>query len=130
MIIRSMYFRDEDEIQFVKKLLADRRGKPVINHKPVAQPVPEQIQYANIKPKEPDLSISAVNVSKMPKLPAFLLDVMNGGTFPAQEDLTRAEQAILYDPQINKLVNLYRQTKKADLAQHIRERLDELGVDF
>lgn len=67
---------------------------------------------------------------EMPKLPAFLLDVMNGGTFPAQEDLTRAEQAIMYDAVINPLVNLYRQTKKAEIAQQIRKRLDELGVDF
>lgn len=117
--------------EIAKKLNAETPDAPEYPLDPMA-PLPNPTAYTNpyIKLPDPDLSVGAVNVFKMPKLPAFLLDVMNGGTFPAPEDLTRAEQAILYDNQINKLVNLYRQTKKADLAQHIRERLDELGVDF
>lgn len=133
MIIRSMYFRDEDEIQFVKKLLAERRGKPVINHKPVviAQQEPEKPVFIQpVKSSYQEAIKSIKPQQEMPKLPQFLLDIMNGGTFPQPEDLTKAEQAILYDNQINTLVNLYRQTKKIDLANHIRERLDELGVDF
>lgn len=68
--------------------------------------------------------------AELPKLPDFLTDIMNGGAFPAPEELTKVEQSILYDTQINTLVNLCRQTKNNDLAQHIRTRLDELGVDF
>lgn len=131
MKIRSMYFRNDDEIKAVKDLLAEMRGKPV-NPTPKEQESkfiisPTAQQYKDKNPKNfAKMTINHINTI----FPKFLLDVMNGGTFPAQEDLTRAEQAILYDNQINTLVNLYRQTKKSDLAQHIRQRLDEIGVDF
>ena len=144
MIIRSMYFRNEDELKQVKEFIAQIRGKQTQKIQPapriredidadeIMRIISKNPEYFTNVPKKPtsDLSVGATNVAKMPKLPQFLLDIMNGGAFPSPEDLTKAEQAILYDNQINTLVNLYRQTKKIDLANHIRERLDELGVDF
>ena len=128
----SVYVDDEEMAkkvrEYAQKLRQERGQRTYIKpiqlepEKPAfIQPVKDSYQEAikAIKPQQ-----------EMPKLPPFLLEVMNGGTFPQPEDLTKAEQAILYDNQINTLVNLYRKTKKADLAQHIRERLDELGVDF
>lgn len=110
-----MYFRNEEELKLVKEFIAQMRSnkgqKPKIQPEAASVPQPKPAQ-ANIK------------------LPGFLVDVMNGGSFPAMEELTKSEQAILYDPTINTLVNQYRQTKKFDLAVQIRERLDEIGVDF
>lgn len=132
MIIRSMYFRDEEEIQYVKELLAERRGKQVVNHKQknklslTIEDLRGMLEDLTPMPKTPTPKPAQANI----KLPGFLIDVMNGMAFPAPEELTKSEQAILYDQTINGLVNQYRQTKKFDLAVQIRERLDEIGVDF
>lgn len=113
--IRSMWFRNEEEIEIVKKFLSELRGKKTTTE------TPEQSEKPVVRISQHD---------EFPPLPTLLLDVMNGGTFPAPEDLTKAEQAILYNPAINELVNQYRKTKQIGLALMIRAKLDEMGVDF
>ena len=132
----SVYVRTEEIAQkvraYAQRLNQEQGARPYIKSVPQtpSQTTNNPVYATTQEPRELHLSTDGVNMLKMPKLPPFLLEVMNGGTFPQPEDLTKAEQAILYDNQINTLVNLYRQTKNQDLAQHIRERLDELGVDF
>lgn len=117
-------FRNNQSIYCKNELVAKRvreYAKKLNAETPEPEPTsPPQVQQTTF----------ASYPSEMPKLPDFLTDIMNGGAFPAPEELTKVEQSILYDTQINTLVNLYRQTKNNDLAQHIRTRLDELGVDF
>lgn len=55
------------------------------------------------------------------KLPAWLTDLLNGGVFPAQEDCTREEAAIIYDPIINPLLLVYRQTKAPNVLAQISD---------
>lgn len=123
----SVYVRTEEIAQkvraYAQKLNQEQGARPYIKSTPEPFKPAQADSYQDKKTELP-------KPYEIQPLPMFLTDIMNGGTFPAPEDLTRAEQAILYDNQINTLVNLYRQTKKADLAQHIRERLDEIGVDF
>lgn len=54
-------------------------------------------------------------------LPDWLLDIMNGGFFPAKEECTSAESAILYDTNINPLVLSYRATRNPDLLKQIEK---------
>lgn len=122
-IITSMWFRNREEIVAVKALLAEIRGTEPAHPRPtqqrrkrvmpvVAEPLPESKPAP--KPVRP------------PVLPRFLTDVMNGLWYPNQEDLTREEQRILYDPAINGLVNEYRATKSPATALMIEERLKEI----
>ena len=63
-------------------------------------------------------------------IPEWILDIMNGGTFPAPEDLTREERALVYDGQLNGLLNIYRISKRPETAEQIKSRLRDLGVDL
>lgn len=63
-------------------------------------------------------------------IPAWILDIMNGGTFPAPEDLTREERALVYDGQLNGLINIYRISPKEETKEQIKNRLRDLGVDL
>lgn len=63
-------------------------------------------------------------------IPELVLNVMNGGTFPAPEDLTREERAVVYDGQLNGLINVYRISKRPETAEQIKSRLRDLGVDL
>lgn len=55
------------------------------------------------------------------KLPGWLTDLLNGGMFPAQEDCTHEEAAIIYDPIINPLLLVYRQTKAPNVLAQISD---------
>lgn len=54
-------------------------------------------------------------------LPDWLLDIMNGGFFPAKEDCTSTESAILYDMTINPLIVAYRTTRNPNLLKQIEK---------
>lgn len=89
---------------------------------------PDEIR--KIELKYPGLAHKVATTQEFALFPPFLLDVMNGGTYPNMEDLTREEQRILYDPTINSLVNQYRAKRTFITALQIKVRLIELGVDF
>lgn len=121
MFIRSMYFRDEEELSRVKEFIAEMRG--TVSVRPKQQTTKSAIPVVSEPAPE---SKPAPKPFRMPVLPRFLSDVMNGLSYPNQEDLTREEQQILYDPAINGLVNEYRATKSPATALLIEERLKEI----
>lgn len=122
-IITSMWFRNREEIIAVKALLAEIRGAEPAHLRPTQQRRKRVIPAA---PEPlPELKPAPKPV-RPPVLPQFLQDVMNGLSYPNQEDLTREEQQILYDPAINGLVNEYRATKSPATALLIEERLKEI----
>lgn len=66
---------------------------------------------SRIMPEQPEIPTNSI--------PEFIKDIMDGGAFPNMEELSREEQALLYNPQILQRVNLYRQTRGAGLAFEI-----------
>lgn len=61
-------------------------------------------------------------------IPEWLMNIMNGGTFPAPEDCTREEAAILYDANINPLVLSFRATRNPDLLKQIEKILESRKI--
>ena len=60
------------------------------------------------------------------ELPAFIEDILNGGTYPNREDCTREEAAILYDAKFKVLYKAFLVAKNEENRQNIKQSMIQL----
>lgn len=105
-IIRSFYFRNEDEVAAVKTFIAQLRGiipqKVSNTDQTIAK---EHVVHNEIAEK---YGIHTINRAY---LPPFVEDVLNGGSYPNPEDCIKEERAVLYDPMFQEYYKRYISTK-------------------
>lgn len=72
-------------------------------------------------------SLQSSNPSLVSKgIPDLILEIMNGGYFPNEEDLTREERLIVYDSILNPLLKVYRISHRPETEEQIKLRLAEI----
>ncbi len=60
------------------------------------------------------------------ELPAFVEDILNGGTYPNREDCTQEEAAILYDAKFKVLYKAFLVAKNDMARQNIKQSMIQL----
>lgn len=60
------------------------------------------------------------------ELPAFVEDILNGGTYPNREDCTQEEAAILYDAKFKVLYKAFLVAKNDVARQNIKQSMIQL----
>lgn len=105
MIIRSFYFRNEEEITAVKALLTSMRNKPT--------PAKQE--------KTTDESFITAVI-----LPDFVEEVLNGGAYPEPYDCTKEESKILHNPSFLNLYQKYRTTPTQQGKNKLRIEINNL----
>lgn len=117
----SVYCKNEEVAKrvraYAQQLNIQAGGRAIVSAE-------EKCKHSLQSPKAQSIS------SPSTAIPELVLDIMNGGTFPAPEDLTREERALVYDGQLNGLINVYRISKRPETAEQIKSRLRDLGVDL
>lgn len=122
-ITTSIVFENEQERDYIKRLIKVRRNLIGLVENGALETVPDMIALtmAAIQGNKPqNVSPSGIVAETDGKLPQFVEDVLNGGAFPNREDCTHEEAAVLYDKRFQALFQAYMIAKKEEQRQNIR----------
>jgi len=152
-IIRSFYFRNEQEIVAVKKFLHDIRvenKKPITKSSVTAEP--EQIIPKERLVRIPTVEKIGISVedflAKHPvkneipepqekdwigivgELPNWMLDVINGNFPPPPEENTSVQNKVFDDKEFRDLCKTYQKTHDPELFKVARDIAERCGVEL
>ena len=126
-ITTSIVFDNEQERDYIKRLIKVRRNLIGLVENGALTAVPDMIELAMSaiqgNHKQQNVSPSGIVSGGTVDLPSFVEDVLNGGTYPNQEDCTQEERAVLYDAKFKVLFKAYTQAKDDKVRLNLRETI-------
>lgn len=126
-ITTSIVFDNEQERDYIKRLIKVRRNLIGLVENGALTAVPDMIELAMSaiqgNHKQQNVSLSGIVSGGTVELPQFVEDVLNGNGYPNREDCTREESAILYDGKFKALFKAYTQAKDDRVRMNLRQSM-------
>lgn len=117
--------KDSEEQDFLNKALMWFRAQSMLVEIGSISCVPNIFKTSGQQIIGPTGIVSVVG-NDTTELPAFVEDILNGGTYPNREDCTQEEAAILYDAKFKALYKAFFVAKNDMARQNIKQSMVRL----